>query len=301
MLLGKNGVHNTNSAELIVQRNAVIILDGCKNLTQITFRTKRPSHFVADVLKAIRTVSNFFFFGKRVDTLCYHSNSTFSTVYLTLSNYFCQGLQDISADTNALAEKARDNKLQPHEFQGGTITVSNLGMYGVKNFSAIINPPQVSVQMCGIYHEHAGKTWNSGWKVRPGTHESGNWWTRIFFFLTGLSFSPPQGPLYLYGGYEEGKWSRAGDVPVLVSFTAARAGVTQWGRGTLRDSGLSGCEGNYSCACCFFFIVTATTVTQGSVFYKWQNSLKSKLHDTFSLVVLFGRASNHHHHGPVLD
>lgn len=61
MLLGKNGVHNTNSAELIVQRNAVIILDGCKNLTQITFRTKRPSHFVADVLKAIRTVSNFFF------------------------------------------------------------------------------------------------------------------------------------------------------------------------------------------------------------------------------------------------
>ena len=145
MLLGKNGVHNTYSAELIVQRNAVIILDGCKNFTQITFRTKRLSHFV-------------FFFGKRVDTLCYHSNSAFSTVYLTLSNYFCQGLQDISADTNALAEKARDNKLQPHEFQGGTITVSNLGMYGVKNFSAIINPPQVSVQMCGIYHEHAGKT-----------------------------------------------------------------------------------------------------------------------------------------------
>ena len=75
-----------------------------------------------------------------------------------MSNYLCQGLQDISADTNALAEKARDNKLQPHEFQGGTITVSNLGMYGVKNFSAIINPPQVSVQMCGIDHEHAGKT-----------------------------------------------------------------------------------------------------------------------------------------------
>ena len=54
-----------------------------------------------------------------------------------------QGLQDISADINALAEKARNNKLQPHEFQGGTITVSNLGMFGVKNFSAIINPPQV--------------------------------------------------------------------------------------------------------------------------------------------------------------
>ena len=45
---------------------------------------------------------------------------------------------------NDLAEKARNNKLQPHEFQGGTITLSNLGMFGVKNFSAIINPPQVS-------------------------------------------------------------------------------------------------------------------------------------------------------------
>ena len=61
MLLGKSGVHNTNSAELIVQRNAVIILDGCKNLAQITFRTKRLSNFVVDVLKARRTVSNFFF------------------------------------------------------------------------------------------------------------------------------------------------------------------------------------------------------------------------------------------------
>ncbi|KAJ7325660.1 hypothetical protein OS493_029529 [Desmophyllum pertusum] len=55
-----------------------------------------------------------------------------------------KGLQDISADITTLAEKARNNKLQPYEFQGGTITVSNLGMYGVKNFSAIINPPQVS-------------------------------------------------------------------------------------------------------------------------------------------------------------
>lgn len=200
----------------------------------------------------------FFFFGKRVDTLCYHSYSTFSTVYLTLSNYFCQGLQDISADTNVLAEKARDNKLQPHEFQGGTITVSNLGMYGVKNFSAIINPPQVSAQMYGIYHEHAGKTWNSGWKVRPGPHESGNWWTRIFFFLTGFLnnfgefLSSARDSLCCREARKREKWSRAGDVPVLVSFTAARAGVTQWGRGTLRDSGLSGCEGDYSCACCFF-------------------------------------------------
>lgn len=60
-----------------------------------------------------------------------------------------KGLQDISADMNALAEKARNNKLQPHEFQGGTITVSNLGMFGVKNFSAIINPPQACILAVG--------------------------------------------------------------------------------------------------------------------------------------------------------
>ncbi|CAH3015314.1 unnamed protein product [Porites evermanni] len=79
-----------------------------------------------------------------------------------------KGLQDISADTNALAEKARDNKLQPHEFQGGTITVSNLGMYGVKNFSAIINPPQACILAVGkaekqvIVDENSEKGYTTG-------------------------------------------------------------------------------------------------------------------------------------------
>ncbi|CAN7999058.1 unnamed protein product [Ixodes hexagonus] len=55
----------------------------------------------------------------------------------------------ISEETKSLAAKARDKKLQPHEFQGGTITVSNLGMFGVKNFSAIINPPQACILAIG--------------------------------------------------------------------------------------------------------------------------------------------------------
>lgn len=42
-----------------------------------------------------------------------------------------------------LAERARSGRLQPHEFQGGTFTISNLGMFGIRNFSAVINPPQV--------------------------------------------------------------------------------------------------------------------------------------------------------------
>lgn len=38
--------------------------------------------------------------------------------------------------------QAKANKLKPHEFSGGTFTISNLGMYGIAEFSAIINPPQ---------------------------------------------------------------------------------------------------------------------------------------------------------------
>jgi pyruvate/2-oxoglutarate dehydrogenase complex dihydrolipoamide acyltransferase (E2) component len=42
-----------------------------------------------------------------------------------------------------LADRARTNKLLPHEFQGGTFSVSNLGMFGISEFTAVINPPQV--------------------------------------------------------------------------------------------------------------------------------------------------------------
>jgi len=60
-----------------------------------------------------------------------------------------KGLSSINTEVATLAAKARDGKLQPHEFQGGTFTVSNLGMFGVKNFSAIINPPQACILAVG--------------------------------------------------------------------------------------------------------------------------------------------------------
>ena len=53
-----------------------------------------------------------------------------------------KGLATISAEMKDLAARARDGKLKPEEFQGGTFTISNLGMYGISAFSAIINPPQ---------------------------------------------------------------------------------------------------------------------------------------------------------------
>ncbi|EDW51992.1 dihydrolipoyllysine-residue acetyltransferase component of pyruvate dehydrogenase complex, mitochondrial isoform X2 [Drosophila sechellia] len=60
-----------------------------------------------------------------------------------------KGVLEISKDVKALAAKARDNKLQPHEFQGGTISVSNLGMFGVNQFAAVINPPQSCILAIG--------------------------------------------------------------------------------------------------------------------------------------------------------
>ena len=51
-------------------------------------------------------------------------------------------VQIISTETKQLAKKARDGKLQPEEFQGGSFSISNLGMFGIDNFAAIVNPPQ---------------------------------------------------------------------------------------------------------------------------------------------------------------
>ncbi|XP_030637041.1 dihydrolipoyllysine-residue acetyltransferase component of pyruvate dehydrogenase complex, mitochondrial isoform X2 [Chanos chanos] len=64
-------------------------------------------------------------------------------------NAHIKGLAAISTDVATLAAKAREGKLQPHEFQGGTFTISNLGMFGIKNFSAIINPPQACILAVG--------------------------------------------------------------------------------------------------------------------------------------------------------
>jgi pyruvate dehydrogenase E2 component (dihydrolipoamide acetyltransferase) len=55
----------------------------------------------------------------------------------------------ISAEVKDLAARARANKLKPEEFMGGTFSISNLGMYGLSSFSAIINPPQAAILAVG--------------------------------------------------------------------------------------------------------------------------------------------------------
>ncbi|RKP25020.1 2-oxoacid dehydrogenases acyltransferase-domain-containing protein [Syncephalis pseudoplumigaleata] len=60
-----------------------------------------------------------------------------------------KGLAEISNQVKELAGRARKNELMPHEYQGGSFTISNLGMYGIQSFTAIINPPQSCILAVG--------------------------------------------------------------------------------------------------------------------------------------------------------
>nr|XP_057931292.1 pyruvate dehydrogenase protein X component, mitochondrial [Doryrhamphus excisus] len=60
-----------------------------------------------------------------------------------------KGVQEISINAKTLAQKARDGKLLPEEYQGGSFSISNLGMFGISGFSAVINPPQACILAVG--------------------------------------------------------------------------------------------------------------------------------------------------------
>ncbi|XP_062973490.1 pyruvate dehydrogenase protein X component, mitochondrial isoform X2 [Elgaria multicarinata webbii] len=60
-----------------------------------------------------------------------------------------KGVQEIAASAKVLAKKARDGKLQPQEYQGGSFSISNLGMFGISSFIAVINPPQACILAVG--------------------------------------------------------------------------------------------------------------------------------------------------------
>lgn len=64
-----------------------------------------------------------------------------------------KGLAQISAETRELAGLARDRKLQPEQMEGSTFTISNLGMYGIEDFTAIINPPNASILAVGAIRD----------------------------------------------------------------------------------------------------------------------------------------------------
>jgi pyruvate dehydrogenase E2 component (dihydrolipoamide acetyltransferase) len=60
-----------------------------------------------------------------------------------------KGLGQIARETRGLAEKVRDGKITPPELSGGTFSITNLGMYGVEHFTAVINPPQAAILAVG--------------------------------------------------------------------------------------------------------------------------------------------------------
>jgi pyruvate dehydrogenase E2 component (dihydrolipoamide acetyltransferase) len=66
-----------------------------------------------------------------------------------------KGLAEISNEVKALAARAKEKKLKPQEYEGGSFSVSNLGMFGIKNFTSIINPPQSCIIAVGVGEERA--------------------------------------------------------------------------------------------------------------------------------------------------
>lgn len=78
-----------------------------------------------------------------------------------IRNTNLKGLQQIATEIKDIAARARENKLRPDELDGGTFTISNMGMYDVHNFSAIIKPPSAcilavsSAQKCVVVNENA--------------------------------------------------------------------------------------------------------------------------------------------------
>jgi pyruvate dehydrogenase E2 component (dihydrolipoamide acetyltransferase) len=64
-------------------------------------------------------------------------------------------IRELSAQSKALAHKVRDGKAEPRDYEGGTFSISNLGMYGVSEFSAIINPPHSAILAVGAVQDKA--------------------------------------------------------------------------------------------------------------------------------------------------
>ncbi|MBI1204322.1 MAG: pyruvate dehydrogenase complex dihydrolipoamide acetyltransferase [Rhodopseudomonas sp.] len=79
----------------------------------------------------------------------------FGLITPIIRNAELKSLSAISNEMKELAGRAKAKKLKPHEYQGGTTSVSNLGMYGIKDFTAVINPPQSSILAVGAGEERA--------------------------------------------------------------------------------------------------------------------------------------------------
>jgi pyruvate dehydrogenase E2 component (dihydrolipoamide acetyltransferase) len=95
------------------------------------------------------------------DSILYHKHADVAVAVAVPGGLFTpvvkatdtKSLRQISEEVKDLATRARNKKLAPHEYQGGTSSVSNLGMYGIKNFQAVINPPHGTILAVGAGEE----------------------------------------------------------------------------------------------------------------------------------------------------
>ncbi len=95
------------------------------------------------------------------DSILYHHRSDVAVAVAVPGGLFTpvvkscdtKSLRQISEEVKDLATRARSKKLAPHEYQGGASSVSNLGMYGIKHFGAVINPPHGTILAVGAGEE----------------------------------------------------------------------------------------------------------------------------------------------------
>ena len=96
-----------------------------------------------------------------VDSILYHKRSDVAVAVAVPGGLFTpvvkscdtKTLREISEEVKDLATRARGKKLMPHEYQGGASSVSNLGMFGIKEFGAVINPPHGTILAVGVGDE----------------------------------------------------------------------------------------------------------------------------------------------------
>jgi pyruvate dehydrogenase E2 component (dihydrolipoamide acetyltransferase) len=89
-------------------------------------------------------------------------------VVATIRDADRRGLRDISAETKRLAKKARDKGLSVEEMSDSTFTISNLGMFGVDHFTAIVNPPNAAILAVGVAGREMRMTLSSDHRVIDG-------------------------------------------------------------------------------------------------------------------------------------
>ncbi len=95
------------------------------------------------------------------DSILYHKRSDVAVAVAIPGGLFTpvvkscdtKSLREISEAVKDLATRARNKKLMPHEYQGGASSVSNLGMFGIKDFAAVINPPHGTILAVGVGEE----------------------------------------------------------------------------------------------------------------------------------------------------